>query len=355
MTNCKNSDTLQQLLLAAGTIDDSVIQQLQTLHSDEEIWPLLTQCLWGNSLAKLSPNLFGKVLSLELPLDLDDMSLKLLQAQEASKALATTTSNIYISAMPKSGSSFLASALSTALDVPFQHLTTSHPQPTNVAMNGREQEIDELAVVKKTLQGTGFVAQHHTKSTEYLMRLFSSYHIGCIVTFRNIFDGMISYDEMVKKGSWSDPENQGALKIPANYSELSFDERMVVISSNYAIWCIDFYLSWKRVEQAGFKFLWVDYDKHLSRSSGDKTKLCGLLVDLLKPSSAQEAKIYDTIVGEEVAESSSRLRRGVSGDGVDKVPTEIKRRLIDYAKKYNKELELSDMKVIFGHQYEDIS
>ena len=346
MTKSKNSDTLQQLLLAAGTIDDSVIQQLQTLHSDEEIWPLLRDCLWYNSRARLSPALRERILSLGPTLGKDDFYLSLLQAQEAAKSVAAQSINIYVAAMPKSGSSFLANALSSALDVPFRHLTTPHPRPSEAQMNGREQEIDELALVKKGLGGTGFVAQHHTKSTVYMMQLLSSYNVGSIVTFRNIFDGIISYDEMLKTESWSDPPKQGALKIPVNYSELSFDERIEVISSNYAIWCIDFYLSWKRVEQAGFKFLWVDYDQYLSRSSGDKPKLCELLINFLKPNPVQEKKIYDVIVGEEVSVSSSRLRKGVSGEGADKVPLEIKRRLINYAEKYNKELELSDMKLI---------
>ena len=354
MTKSKNSDTIQALSLAAGTIDDSVIQQLQTVHSDEEIWPLLRDCLWYNSRAQLSSTLRERILSLGPTLGKDDFYLSLLQAQEVAKSVASQSINIYVAAMPKSGSSFLASALSSALDIPSRHLTTSHPNPSAVEMNGREQEIDELALVKRVLDGTGLVAQHHTKSTAYMMQLLSSYNVGSIVTFRNIFDAIISYDEMLKTGSWSHPSNQGALKIPVNYSELSFDERIEVISSNYAIWCIDFYLSWKRVEQAGFKFLWVDYDQYLSRSSGDKSKLCELLIPFLKPNPAQEKKIYDVIVGEDIAVSSSRLRKGVSGEGLDKVPLEIKRRLINYAEKYNKELELSDMKVIFGNHYEDI-
>lgn len=354
MTKSKNTDTLIELLLAAGTIDDSVLQQLQTLHSDEEILPLLRDCLWYNSRAKLSPALRERILSLGPALGNDDFYLSLLQSQEAAKSIAAGSINIYVAAMPKSGSSFLARALSSALDIPFQHLTTSHPRPSEAHMNGREQEIDELALVKRGLDGTGFVAQHHTKSTVYMMQLLSSYNVGSIVTFRNIFDGMVSYDEMLKTGPWSDPPNQGALKTPVNYSELSFDERIQVISSNYAIWCIDFYLSWKRVEQAGFKFLWVDYDQYLSRSSGDKSKLSEVLINFLKPNPVQEKKIYDVIVGEDIAVSFSRLRKGVSGDGVDKVPVEIKRRLINYAEKYNKELELSDMKLIFGNNYEDI-
>ena len=348
MVEDRQQDTLKQLLLAAGTIDDGVISQLQPLHSDEEIEWLLRECVWHNSTAKLSPKLFAKVLSLGVPLDLDDLYLKLLQSQEASKALATTTSNIYVACMPKSGSSYLAHSLSTALDIPFQHLTTSHPNPSAVGMNGREQEIDELAIIKKTLRGTGFVAQHHTKSTPYLMRLFSSYNIGCIVIFRNIFDGMISLDAMLQKSTWSNPLAQGALKIPVNYSELSFDERMAGISNNYGTWCIDFYLSWKRVAQEGFNFLWVEYDKHLSRSSGDKNELCDLLIEYLKPSSVQEAKLYEVIVGETVSDARARFRSGESGEGVDKVPLDVQRHLINYAKKYNKELEASDMDILFG-------
>jgi len=355
MIGSKNSDTLQQLLLASGTIDDSVIQQLQTLHSDEEIWPLLRDCLWYNPLAKLSPTLRASILSLGPTLGRNDFYLSLLQAQEAAKSVAAESINIYVAAMPKSGSSFLAGALSSALDIPFRNLTTSHPEPSNVEMNGREQEIDELALLKKVLDGAGFVAQHHTKSTVYMMKLLSNYNVGSIVTFRNIFDGMISYDEMLMTENWVDPSDQGALKIPVNYSELSFDDRIEVISSNYAIWCIDFYLSWKRVEQAGFEFLWVDYDQYLSRSSGDKSKFCEVLISFLEPDPVQEKRIYDVIVGEKVPTSTSRLNKGVSGDGVEKVPVEIKRRLINYAEKYSKELELGDMKVIFGPHYEDIS
>ena len=349
------NDTLQQLLLAAGTIDDSVIQQLKARHSDEEIRPLLRETLWRNPLAKLSPNLFDEWFSLKQPLDLNDLQFRLLQAQEVSKALAAQTTNIYVAAMPKSGSTFVTHSLSNALNIPFKHLTTSHPMPSRVGMNGREQELDELAVVKTALAGDGFVAQHHTKSTPYLMRLFSCYNVSPIVTFRNIFDGMISLDEMIKKTSWNDPFKQDPLKIPVNYPDLNFGDRMEVISSNYGIWCVDFYLSWRRIEQAGFKFLWVNYDKHLSKSSGNKRELCESLIEHLKPTAEQESKLYDGVLGETLSDKKSRFRNGRSGEGVERVPQEIKQRLLNYATTFNEELEKNDMEIMFGQDYGDIA
>ncbi len=344
-------ESLDRLLLSSGLIDKSTVAQLRASHSDDEIRTLLRMALFLNSQIKLSPDLFKDVLALGLELDSTELRIKLLQVQEAAKAICENTRNIYVAAMPKSGSSFLAGGLSKALNVPTRALTTSYPEPTNVGLHGREQEIDEFSIVKASLDNTGFVAQHHTKSTPYMIKLLSSYNISPIVTYRNIFDAMVSYDAMFIEGSWSHPFMQWSSKIPANYTELGFDERIDLISRNYAIWCIDFYLSWKRVEEAGYKFLWVDYDRYLSKSSGDKSKLCELLISYLKPSKAHEEKIYDVIVGEKVTGEDSRLRSGTSGEGLNRIPEEVKRYVIDYAKKFNKELKERDLKIIFGGVY----
>ena len=56
-------------------------------------------------------------------------------------------------------------------------------------------------------------------------------------------------------------------------------------------------------------------------------------------------------MGEKVSGTDSRLRTGISGEGLNRIPEEVKRRLIDYAKKFNKELKEDDLKIIFGGEY----
>ena len=73
----------------------------------------------------------------------------IIYAQELAKS---KSSNIYIACMPKSGSSFLARALQEGLNALFSLTTTSRMRFASAfGINGREQEICELALIKKIL------------------------------------------------------------------------------------------------------------------------------------------------------------------------------------------------------------
>ena len=156
---------------------------------------------------------------------------------------------------------------------------------------------------------------------------------------------------MLCHGNWQTPFIQGPLKIPTNYKSLPFEYRVSIIAYNYGIWCIDFYLSWKRLEKAGQKFLLVEYDKFISLDVGDKAQLSKILSDFLELGSVQQQELLNALK-REVGNSNkdARFNKGKRGRG-DKIPKKFKQHLFDYASKFHTDIDEDDIKKLFGEVY----
>lgn len=240
--------------------------------------------------------------------------------------------------MPKSGSSFIKSALEAALQLPFVSLTSFGTPRSSSAfgMNSREQELDELAIIKEaTVRTEGFVAQHHTRYSLYLGLQIQLYGLRPIVTMRNILDCIASFDDMLlhakavgNEWTW-DPQ----FIIPDNYKDLDAEARCAILAPAYGVWLINFYVSWKRSRQHPFVApLFVRYEEQVLEPQA----LIASLSEFAAMSPEQEGRLRDYVERPDMTQS--RFNVGKRGRGAERVPERHQAFLADYAAMFRGEL-----------------
>ena len=345
---------LQILLEKVGLVDSNFIENNRGELTETQSLQVLKTALFHNSLIKLSDELFRKLfLHQDIKTNNQEAILNLLKSQETAKIIgAKGKTNIFIAAMPKSGSSYLKTSLAKSLELKQTMLTTSHNKKSFCGLNGREQEIDELSLLKQIIINPdfGFVSQQHMKAAPYSYNLLTNFNTKIIVTFRNLFDGIVSYDDMIMKGNWANPMLQAPNKIPLNYKELPINSRLDIISRNYGVWCVDFYLSWRRLKNIGAKFLFLDYESYISKNTGDKNLMCKILADYLHLTESQKDNLINVITGDSgVSAEKSRFNKGLTGRGEEIIPKKIKDELRNYVMFFKDELDENDMKIILGN------
>lgn len=107
--------------------------------------------------------------------------------------------NVLVACAPKSASTFIQRALEVALGLPVASLFTAS---------------DELSLIRNGLNGKGYVGQLHMRCSPYAARLLNLYNILPIVTIRNIFDTLVSLDDMLLEWRQSNPGNEHFLTMP---------------------------------------------------------------------------------------------------------------------------------------------
>jgi len=335
----------QALLKSEGFINLSGIETaLNSQGSAEKMdYAVIRDALLQNSSLRVLPEDMQK-----LGLDIKTHPLSnLIHAKEIAQSRG---SNVFIACMPKSGSSFLSNSISQGLDYTFKMLTSSrYTNPSLYGVNPREQELCELAILKSIIcnQKSHIVAQHHTKASPYTAQILSAYNFQVIVQTRNVFDILVSADDMFKSWDLSNPKNQGANTLPLDFNMLEDKTRYDLLAKGLGIWCINFYVSWLRQRSMGTKILHVDYNEDIAVDIGDKLSLGKKLSDFLSLDSMQSQNLKSLFEKDQVDETKSRFNRGVSNRGLD-VPARIRRHIIDYAKQFSSELDAVDYKRLFG-------
>jgi hypothetical protein len=159
-----DSEALDQLLRRA--LPDRKDKLRLALRGAENYVDALGSIYFQNPFFQLTDD---EAKTLRAGIGVDDPLAGLVAARH--KAMWPWAGRYVVCCMPKSGSSFLKVALETALELPAVSLTSfgNGQLSSHFGMNQREQELDELAIVKiALLSPKGFVAQHHTRYTQYL-------------------------------------------------------------------------------------------------------------------------------------------------------------------------------------------
>ncbi len=283
--------------------------------------------------------------SVEMPPKLQPAAVgKLVAARDA--ATRSSAPRHVVCCMPKSGSSFLSSALQHALELPRVSLTSfgSGGASSAFGMNSREQELDEMAVTKSVLTcAQGFVAQHHTRYSQYLALQMKLYGLSPLVLVRNALDCIVSFDDMVTARG---PESEhwvfdAQFALPAGYSALSDETRYTILTHSFGVWLINFYLSWKRGrQQAIFSPLLVKYEDHILNSEA--------LIEHLRTRIAMTTDQADRLraYADQPDRVKSRLNVGRRGRGEQKLPDHLKQFLFDYAGLFSSELTPEDIRYL---------
>ena len=269
----------------------------------------------------------------------------IIHAQEVAKSKGP---NIYVACMPKSGSSFFSNSIKIGLDYHSALTTTSRIRhPSYFGINPRAQEICELAIIKKILYYDNIVAQHHTKASPYTANILSAYNFQIIVLTRNLFDLIISADEMLQDYDMTNPAKHSFNLLPLKFSSMEPQIRYELLAKTLGVWCIEFYLSWQRQKKIGTKFLEINYDTEIALDNWDKKLLAKKVAKFLKLSPSQTEKLKQAFTTKNFDKERARFNRGKTDQG-KKISAKTKKFLIDYAEMFRSELNSGDFVKLFG-------
>lgn len=272
-----------------------------------------------------------------------DPMAALIAAREAAAGLKAPRYAVF--GMPTSGSSFVQSSLQVALDLPFTSLTFFGPprQGTYFGANGQEDELDELAILRAVLHHrAGFVAQHHTRGSLHLALQLRAWAIAPILTVRNIFDCIVSFDDMVqvKRRDLEHPWVPDApFLLPRNYADLDAAARYELVGASLGPWLVNFAVSWRRSEAAGaVRPLRLHYDTDML----DPERLAGRL----RAGLGLDATQSDRLLAYARRPDPARVRfnKGVAGRGRQLLPPSIIWRLEAYVRRFEDDLTGEDLR-----------
>lgn len=264
------------------------------------------------------------------------------------KAANMAGRKIAVLSMPKSGSSFIQSSIKNALRLRFADLTSSTLDGNSslLGINGRHQELDEFAIILNSIDSGGsWVSQTHTPYTPYLGSLLQFYRIKPIVIVRNIFDSIVSMDDMMTARGrpliWRfDPP----FALPNHYQSLDISDRLRLLCRHYGHWLVDFNVSWLRARrQEKLEALWLRFEDHVTSPHLLAASLIAYFT--LDEGEASAVKHYCRSPNK----SESRFNIGKIGRGTI-IPTDAKEYLVSYAAMFSNELGEKDLKMMFFHK-----
>lgn len=273
---------------------------------------------------------------------------KLVVARAA--ASRSTAPKYAVFCMPKSGSTFVKSALKAALDLPSVSLTGFSTAGGNsyFGMNSREQELDELALLKSIFDSEdGFVSQVHTRYSAFLARQILYFRMTPLVLLRNILDCIVSYDDMMMAGRAPDDKmawlGDSQFYLPSNYAQLEPRDRYDLLARSFGVWLVGFFLSWKRCERQDLiKPLTLRYETDILNVD----RFVEILASRLALTSEQTGKLRSYAWNPD--RRQVRFNVGVSGRGRDRIGDATRDGLISYARMFSDEISPDDLDYLFG-------
>jgi hypothetical protein len=279
----------------------------------------------------------------QLAVGLDHFAEVIMRAKLTASRAAQT--NVLLACAPKSASTFLLDALSGALQLPKAGLfTATYDAGSGSALgaNLREQEPDELALIRNGLNLRGYVAQHHARCSPYMARLLSFYRVQPIVTHRNILDTLVSMDDMLM--AWrahNAPGESGYFSdgMPDNFVRLDRADRLMILAQRWTPWLVQFYVGWKKCEKYGLtRPLWISYENDFL---GDKHLLAVRVAEFLDLDGSAVDRLAAAFEDKSNA-AAKRLNKGVAGRGKD-VPADVRDQVMRIAGYYRDEEDLTPL------------
>ncbi len=200
-------------------------------------------------------------------------------------------SHILLACMPKSGSTFLSDVIS---QLPGFRRALLYP-----SSDRREQELDEFCL--REVNRHDYVAQSHTRYSEWTADMCRAYNLTPIVLVRSLLDVIVSLRDHVRTQShvwpmfFAEPPH-------AHQDEARLE---LMIAKLATPWYLNFYMSWRRAPRA----LMVSYEEMLR----DPVALTHRIVNFAGAGAPLE-EVRDAVERVQAA-ARSRLNVGVAGRG----------------------------------------
>lgn len=255
----------------------------------------------------------------EHSLDLSTLNMMRLYRKSRARKIA-------ICCMPKSGSTFILTSLKRLEKFRFHYgyLHVPYANPSFVDAVPNENEIDELALLIHEMLDRPTLVHTHTKSSPHTDKLLFTHGYKPIVVQRNIFDCIVSMDDMALKEV--NFPGFGMFHPPKGYNDMPREDRLAFLTQLVGPWYIDFIVSWSRTR---LKPVFLNYDADIlgfDEGTADKLRT-GLKLDDITTAEMMEAFQLKT----DHDKRKARLNKGESGRGAD-IPQEVRdaiRRLAD--------------------------
>jgi len=224
---------------------------------------------------------------------------------------------ILIACMPKSGSTFLANALSQLTGYRYAHLTYAY------------ERSEQNLYLPKLIDSSGFgsVTHIHLRATEATLDLLKMFSVKPVILVRNIFDIVVSIrDHMFNEG----------YEFPTFYCDDGFKTMDVENQYDFIIeqglpWYFNFYVSWiKAIENHRVEALWLVYDEMIS--DWDKTlKQVADFYHIPRTDGEIADALQQTIA---INKKKTRLNKGISGRSRSALTEDQRRKIARMARFY---------------------
>ncbi|MEM6506144.1 MAG: hypothetical protein AAF711_11925 [Planctomycetota bacterium] len=140
--------------------------------------------------------------------------------------------HILIACMPKSASTFLATAIASMKGFKRYRLIPDY--------SAREQELCEIRLSRYN-QRT-YVAQHHVRHSAWTAGLIEQYHLTPVVIVRNLADTAISLRDHFRR----EPQGQGSTsRLLPHHADLPDEQLDAAIVRLTMPWYLNFYVGWR--------------------------------------------------------------------------------------------------------------
>lgn len=205
---------------------------------------------------------------------------------------------IFVSAMPKSGSTFLARSLCEITG--FEHTRLTYKFERN------EQELYLPKLVDN--YSRSIVTQQHTRATLPNLQLFRRFEIRPVILLRNIFDVVPSIrDYLLKEGVEGFP----SIYATEHFRTLSDTEQYDFLITFAMPWYFDFYASWFDAARDGnIDTLWLTYEELVKDwAAGIRSVL-----DFYRQEHS-EAEVQSALETMKQRRQQTRMNKGVVGRG----------------------------------------
>lgn len=255
-------------------------------------------------------------------------------------AANSTTTKVLYSSAPKSGSTFVSHKIGVAFNLIRVCMTLySASSMGDVNFGGaiREANIDEMALLGSCLLPQGVYAQHHIACTPLTANYLKLYNVVPILSVRNIFDTLISYDDHFRRALSNSRENPFMrYGMPSDYLERDFDDRIDVLIDMKLAWYMKYMSTWQACEKSGLVDpLWIVYERDIL---GDKTQLAQRIGEKLKRPLGDILKLAVGL--SEKDGMNLNVNKAVAGRG-EHITSRNRQRIEDFFHRYRREGDFS--------------
>lgn len=220
---------------------------------------------------------------------------------------------LFISAMPKSGSTFLVNALCDCTG--FQPQFLGYHQ-----LNEQDLYLPNLL----DAWSRNVVAHQHTRAHAPNLDLMDRFGIRPVILTRNLFDATVSLTDHLERESAQTP----IFNAPPDFAGRERSARLDMVIDLALPWYVQFFADWTLASrESGRELLWLPYEELAADGAAAVARVLqwhGLSIPETRMAAAVES----------AAGARSRLNRGVAGRGQQELTTAQRQRIAAYCRHY---------------------